>query len=211
MYTWAHLLAVILLFTGLSYAISRKSIPDARFKVLLMMAVVVASFAVDYSRSHYFDTPAATEGDSALASNIEANDPSSKWERIYFTLSAFVGGFLSNPPLFFLALVWIVRSKLNDLGILLLSMMFMMSVPVAIGSVEFQTRVMYNTPIHIAAVLVLMWTGVKSERKTDDKLVQKLLIVALIVVMATYALRAMANLPLDLPEGYVLERQFLLS
>jgi hypothetical protein len=44
-----------------------------------------------------------------------------------------------------------------------------------------------------------------------DKTLQKLLIVGVIFVMATYALRAMANLPLELPDGYSLERDFLLS
>ena len=85
------------------------------------------------------------------------------------------------------------------------------NVPVAIGSVEFQTRVLYNTPIHIAAVMALMWTGGKLGRQNEDKPLQKLLIVGVIFVMATYALRAMANLPLELPDGYQLEREFLLS
>jgi hypothetical protein len=92
----------------------------------------------------------------------------------------------------------------------MLSMIFMMSIPVAIGSVEFQTRVLYNTPIHIAAVISLMWTGGVLGRQSEDKSLQKLLIVGVIFVMATYALRAMANLPLELPEGYQLERDFLL-
>jgi hypothetical protein len=87
----------------------------------------------------------------------------------------------------------------------------MLSVPVAIGSVEFQTRVLYNTPIHVAAVMGLMWTGGKLGRQSEDKSLQKLLIVGMIFVMATYALRAMANLPLELPDGYQLERNFLLS
>jgi hypothetical protein len=211
LYTWAHLLTVILLFAGLSFVVSRKSVADPKIKVLLMIAVVAASFSIDFGRSVYFNTPSAAEGDSALASNIEAHDPSSKWDRLYFTLSAYVGGFLSNPALFLLAIVWTVRSKSSGLSILMLSMIFMISIPVAIGSVEFQTRVLYNTPIHIAAVMALMWTGGILGRQNDDKTLQKLLIVGIIFVMATYALRAMANLPLELPDGYQLERDFLLS
>ena len=176
-----------------------------------MISVVLASFAVDYGRSMYFGTPAAAEGDSALASNMEAHDPASRWDRLYVTLGSYVGGFLSNPAIFLLALVWIVRSKSSGLSILMLSMIFMLSVPFAIGSVEFQTRVLYNTPIHIAAVMALMWTGSKLGRQNEDKYLQKLLIVGMIFVMATYALRAMANLPLELPDGYQLERDFLLS
>ena len=211
LYTWAHLLAVTVLFAGLSFLLFRKSVSDPRIKALLMIAIVAASFSIDYGRSLYFSTPAAAEGDSALASNIEARDPSSRWDRLYVTLGSYVGGFLSNPALFLLALVWIVRAKSSGLSILMLSMIFMLSVPVAVGSVEFQTRVLYNTPIHIAAVMALMWTGGRLGRTSDDKALQKLLIVGVIFIMATFALRAMANLPLVLPEGYELERDFLLS
>jgi hypothetical protein len=59
--------------------------------------------------------------------------------------------------------------------------------------------------------MALMWTGGKLGRQSEDKSLQKLLIVCMIFVMATYALRAMANLPLELPDGYQLERNFLLS
>jgi hypothetical protein len=211
LYTWAHLLAVIVLFAGLSFLLFRKSVSDPKIKALLMIAIVAASFSLDYGRSLYFSTPAAAEGDSALASNIEAHDPSSRWDRLYVTLGSYVGGFLSNPALFLLGLIWIVRAKSSGLSILMLSMIFMLSVPVAIGSVEFQTRVLYNTPIHLAAVMALMWTGGKLGRTSGDKTLQKLLIVGIIFVMATYALRAMANLPLVLPDGYQLERDFLLS
>jgi hypothetical protein len=211
LYTWAHLLAVVVLFACLSYLLSRKTISAPKIKLLMMIAVVLASFTVDYIRSLYFSTPAAAEGDSALASNMEAHDPGSRWDRLYVTLGSYVGGFLSNPALFLLALVWVVRSKQSGLSILMLSMLFMLSVPVAIGSVEFQTRVLYNTPIHVAAVMALMWTGGKLGRQNEDKSLQKLLIVGMIFVMATYALRAMANLPLELPDGYQLERNFLLS
>jgi len=211
LYTWAHLLAVVVLFASLSYLLSRKTVSAPRTKLLIMIAVVLVSFTVDYGRSLYFGTPAATEGGSALASNMEAHDPSSRWDRLYITLGSYVGGFLSNPALFLLALVWVVRSKQNGLSILMLSMLIMLSVPVAVGSVEFQTRVLYNTPIHVAAVMALMWTGGKLGRQSEDKSLQKLLIVCMIFVMATYALRAMANLPLELPDGYQLERNFLLS
>jgi hypothetical protein len=211
LYTWAHLLAVIVLFAGLAYILSRSAVAEPKIKILLMISVVLASFAVDYGKSMYFDTPAAAEGDSALASNMEAHDPASRWDRLYVTLGSYVGGFLSNPAIFLLALVWIVRSKSSGLSILMLSMIFMLSVPVAIGSVEFQTRVLYNTPIHIVAVMALMWTGGKLGRQNEDRYLQKLLIVSMIFVMATYALRAMANLPLELPDGYQLERDFLLS
>jgi hypothetical protein len=199
------------LFAGLSFVISRKSVADPKIKVLLMIAVVAASFSIDYGRSLYFNTPAATEGDSALASNIEAHDPSSKWDRLYFTLSSYVGGFLSNPVLFMLAIIWMIKSRPSGLSTLMLSMIFMLSVPVSVGSVEFQTRVLHNTPMHIVALLAMIWTGGVLRRRMDDITFQRFLIACVILVMATNAIRAMANLPLVVPGGYQLEKDFLLS
>jgi hypothetical protein len=59
--------------------------------------------------------------------------------------------------------------------------------------------------------MALIWTGGRLGRMSDDKTLQKLLVVGIIFVMATYALRAMANLPLELPPGHQLETEFLLS
>jgi hypothetical protein len=210
LYTWAHLLAMIVVFAGLSYLLSRKTVQDSKLKAMLMLAVVATSFSIDYGRSLYLGTPAAAQDNSALASNIEAHDPSSKWDRLYFTLTANVGGFLSNPALLLLGLVWLVKERSSGLSVLMLSMIFMLAAPVTIGSVEFQTRVLHNTPTHIAALMALMWTGSGLNRQRDDKSVQKLLILVIILVMATFALRAMANLPLVLPEGFELERTVLL-
>ncbi|MGI0013319.1 MAG: hypothetical protein ACREBU_07755, partial [Nitrososphaera sp.] len=211
LYTWTHLLAVIALFAGLSYVMSRKSVSRPKMKVMLMLVVVFASFSIDYARSLYLGTPAATESGSAIASNIQAHDPSTKWERLDFMLSTYVGGFLSNPAMILLCLVWAVKAKANSLNILMLSMIFILAVPVAIGSVEFQTRVLYNTPVHIGAALALLWTGGVLGRKIDDKILQKLLILCIILFMASYALRALTNMPLQLPEGVQFDTQTLLS
>ncbi len=204
LYTWAHLLTIILGFSGVSYLLSRRSVNRPRTKVLLMLLVVFTSFAVDNARSFYFNTPSAVASDSALATDFQANDPAGRWERLYFTLSSYVGGFISNPVLFLLALIWTVKSRYNGLNALMMTITFMVVVPVLIGSVEFQTRVLHNTPIHIAAVLALVWTGNRLGRKNDDKNLQKLLIVGILFLMANYALRAMANLPIELPAGIIL-------
>jgi hypothetical protein len=81
-YTWAHLLAVIMIFAGLSFVIFRKSVYQPKAKLILLAITVLGSFALDYTRSLYFETPSAAEPDSALASNIQANDPAGRWERL---------------------------------------------------------------------------------------------------------------------------------
>jgi hypothetical protein len=94
---------------------------------------------------------------------------------------------------------------------MLLSLIFMLAVPVSLGSVEFQTRVLHNTPIHLAALMALVWTGGQLGRLNEDKNLQKILIIGLLLLMATSSVRAMANLPLELPEGVQLDRQFFLT
>jgi len=86
-----------------------------------------------------------------------------------------------------------------------LSMSFIMALPIAIGSIEFQTRVLYNMPFQIPAILALYAITSKSKGAY-----RYLLIVAVLLVLGTYALRAMSNLYLDLPDGFVIEDQFLL-
>jgi hypothetical protein len=46
--------------------------------------------------------------------------------------------------------------------------------------------------------------------RSRNGLLRTMLIVAVIAVMATYGIRAMANLYLELPEGIGLETEFLL-
>ncbi|MGH9878245.1 MAG: hypothetical protein ACRD5H_11450, partial [Nitrososphaerales archaeon] len=205
LYTWAHFLAVIVLFAGLSYVLARGTVSSPKTKVLVMLLVVGSTFSIDYAKSSYFATPSAAESDSAIATNIQSQGTADRWDRLQFTLSSYVGGFLSNPILFILALVWIVRAKLSiGLDRVLLSMMFIMALPITFGSVEFQTRVFYNIPFHIPAMLALFNTNSK------DRSSHILLIVAICLILATYALRSMANFYLEIPEGITLDRQFLL-
>jgi len=205
LYTWANFLVVILVFAGISYLFARKSVTGAKFKALILLAVVVTAFSIDYARSLALATTGAAESDSVIASNIQLQDTGERWNRLHFTLSSYVGGFLSNPALFLLGLVWLARSNQSEgLGRVMLSMFFIMAFPIMFGSVEFQTRVLYNIPFHIPALLVLYGTRI------DSKILRSLLIVAVIVTSATYALHAMANLYLVLPEGFGLDAPILL-
>lgn len=205
LYTWANFLVVILVFAGISYLFARKSVTGAKFKALILLAVVVTAFSIDYAKSLAFATTGAAESDSVIASNIQLRDTGARWDRLHFTLSSYVGGFLSNPALFLLGLVWIARSDQSEgLGRVMLSMFFIMAFPIMFGSVEFQTRVLYNIPFHIPALLVLYGT------KVDSKILRSLLLLAIIVSSATYAMHAMANLYMVLPDGFGIDGQILL-
>ena len=204
LYTWTHFLAVMLLFGGMSFVFARKSVAAPKIKILLLLIVVGTMFPMDYAKSSYFSTPAATASDSAIATNIMPQDTNTRWDRLFFTMSSYVGGFLSNPALLLLAVIWMLKADLSKgLERLLISMFFISALPIAVGSVEFQTRVLYNIPFQIPALLALYGTKFRSRTSL-------ILLIAIVLSFATYAVSAMANLYLQLPEGYVLENQFLL-
>lgn len=209
LYIWSQMLVVAVMFIGISYAFSRKKVPFAKLKVGLLLLVIGGAVAVDYARSAYFGTLSVTSSNSAITRNIlPGQESASRWDQLYFILTKYVGGFLSNPVLFLLALIWVAArvDLTRGLDRAMIAMLFLIAFPLLIGTVEFQTRVIYNTPVQIPAVLALY--SFAGHGRHD--LARTLLILAVILVMATYGIRAMANLYLELPPGAVLDRQFLL-
>ncbi|MGI0012565.1 MAG: hypothetical protein ACREBU_03855, partial [Nitrososphaera sp.] len=207
LYTWSHLLVVTLVFCGLSYLFSRSKESSSKLKVLIMVVILATSLAVDYGRSLYLATPPLAG--SELSKSIDlVRQPVLGWDQLYFTLATYVGGFLSNPALFLLALVWLVAKAELTKGLdrVLIALLFIIALPILVGTVEFQSRVLHNTPIQIPAILALYSFSMQSKYRTT----RVLLIVAVIAVTATFALRGLANLYLGLPEGFVLDKQFLL-
>jgi hypothetical protein len=219
-YTWEYLLAFTFFFSALSYIFGRKSVTHSKVKILILLIIICSTLSIDYySKSQFinnYQTPISS--DSAVARNIEnAQGQESIWNRLYFTLGTYVGGFLSNPVLYLLALVWVIGANpKRDLDRVLLSMLFMIAIPILIGSVEFQTRLLYNMPFQIPAALIVassitMPISTNTFRirwwQVDNRI---LLLIAVIAVMACFAIRAMSNLYLVTPDGYTLGNQFLL-
>jgi hypothetical protein len=207
LYTWAHILTVAVVFAAASYVLGRRSVTGPKFKALLIILVVGCAFGVDYAKSLYFHTPVVGAAGSVIVRNVqpEGATDSTRWEQLHFILQTYIGGFLSNPALFLLALIWIVKADLNGgLNRMMFSMICIAAVPFAFGNAEFETRVLYNIPYHIPAVLALF------SARIQDRTLRYMLIFAITLFLATYAIRAMANLYLVLPEGYTIDRPFLL-
>jgi hypothetical protein len=169
--------------------------------------LVVVGIAIEFSKAAYFSVPAVTASDSVVTNNVlESTDSRPMWDRLAFTLTAYVGGFLSNPVLLILSLVWVIKADFSkSLDRAIMCMFFLMSIPILIGSVEFQTRILYNTPMYVAAVLALSRHSGAANRNLHS-----LLVIGIVLTLATYTLRAMANLYLVLPENYTLDAPFLL-
>jgi hypothetical protein len=209
-YTWGYLVLALVLFTVISFVVLRKSASIDR-RILLKIcfilgSVIVASVAADYIKSSIFSVNSGLSQESILAGNtLSPANFLSRWEALGFTFSSYVGGFLSNPVIMALALLWVFRSSyLKAFDRLLLSMIFLLSVPILFGSSDIQARVFYVVPLFIPALLSL------NSLRQHSNGTFFLAIFALATSMAVYALRAMTNMELVLPEGYEVEEPFLI-
>jgi hypothetical protein len=104
-----------------------------------------------------------------------------------------------------LALLWVFRSSYQKaFDRLLLSMIFLLAIPILFGSSDIQARVFYVVPLFIPALLSL------NSLRQQNNGTFFLAISALAISMAVYALRAITNMDLVLPEGYEIEEPFLI-
>ena len=209
-YTWGYLVLALAVFIAISFVVLRKSASVDR-RVLLKVTVVlggviVASVAADYAKSSLFSVTSGLSQESILAGNtLSPANFLSRWEALDFTFSSYVGGFLSNPVIMALALLWVFRSSYQKaFDRILLSMIFLLTVPILFGSSDIQARVFYVVPLFIPALLSL------NSLRQQNNGTFFLAIFALAISMAVYALRAIINMDLVLPEGYEVEEPFLI-
>jgi hypothetical protein len=209
-YTWGYLVLALGLFTILSFVVMRKSGSVNRHILLkvsvVLGCVIVASVAADYAKSSLFSVTSGLSQESILAGNtLSPTNFLSRWEALDFTFSSYVGGFLSNPVIMALALLWVFRSSYQKaFDRLLLSMIFLLAIPILFGSSDIQARVFYVVPLFIPALLSL------NSLRQQNNGTFFLAISALAISMAVYALRAITNMDLVLPEGYEIEEPFLI-
>jgi hypothetical protein len=70
LYTWAHFVAMILLFAALSFIFSRKTVFMPKTKTILLLALVITTVVVEYGRSSYFSTLPLTDSESVVTRNV---------------------------------------------------------------------------------------------------------------------------------------------
>jgi hypothetical protein len=208
-YTWGYTTLVIILFTAIWYFSIRKSRRVQRKTILkvtaILASVLLASVITDYAKSSYFGTVSGLSQDSFLAGRtFNLENFNSRWDIIHMTLMFYVGGFLSNPVIVILTLLWIIKvNHLTGLDRLIYCMIFLLTIPILFGSDVIQARILYVIPMYIPAVLALV-----NMRQRSDRTIL-IAISAVSLSIAVYALRAMANLYLVIPENFELEDDFL--
>ncbi|MGI0013760.1 MAG: hypothetical protein ACREBU_10010, partial [Nitrososphaera sp.] len=210
-YTWGYIILVLSLFTCISYFSLQRSRSVRKAELLkvtaVLVCVILASIFTDYAKSSYFGVSTGLSRDSLVAgSSFDLTNFNSRWETLDFTLGAYVGGFLSNPVIIMLALIWALKgSYLRGFDRVLFSAIFILSIPILFGTSVIQARLLYVVPLFVPAFLTLI-----SSREIGNRVFLYALI-AVMLSVAVYALRAAANLYLVVPGGIELEEPFLVS
>jgi hypothetical protein len=207
-YTWGFVILATILFTGISYISLRNSHFVIRRKLLEVIAilatVVLASIIADYAKSSYFAVSSGLSRDSFVAGgSFNLENFHFRWENLDFTLRTYLGGSLTNPVLLVLALVWLFRANyVNGFDRMLYSMFFILVIPILFGNSGIQARILYVIPLFIPSIAATV-----SGRENSRGRVMVFFVVLL--SLSVYALHALANLYLVVPEGFELERPFL--
>lgn len=205
-YMWGHLIIVSAIFLAVSLAFYRKSTSDYKLKAILIAIAIVASIGMDVAKAALVGLPPGITRDEVVAGySFNLDNFGSRWQTITSMLENYLGGFLVIPAMVVLALMWAVgRARMSQtFDRFLLTMLFVLAIPLLFGDMTIQARLLYNVPLFIPAALAVY--GWRDEWSVPSKSI----LVLLIVISANYAIRSLSNLDLVLPPGVVLDRPFL--
>jgi hypothetical protein len=209
-YTWGYFIAAIAVFATISLITSRKTTFRPAAKILVIAIVAAGSVGLEYSKSFVYAGPVGLDRDiQMVGSDLDLQNFNGRFDNLDRTLGSYMGGYLSTPVVWILVIVWLVRSNYSPFNRILLATLAIISIPAIFGSVEFQARVIFNAPLHLMAFLGLF--PVAPQRSSDKNWLGRLAVIAVLLSLAIYCLRAMANLNLVLPVDYELEKPFLLK
>jgi hypothetical protein len=216
-YTWGHLVIIAGLFLAISFLSARRLTSDFKFKTILLLAAIISSVVIDYVKSEAVGVPSGLSRDTGVAGySLSLDNFDSRWTTVSDTLGEYVGGYLSVPILLSLTLFWVFRARMwpvdNKSGCIngntssfdrvVFSMLFVLAIPILFGDMTVQARLFYNTPFFIPAALVLF-------NANKARLVLLLSIAFVVLVLANYAINAMSNLNLVVPDNAIAENPFL--
>ena len=209
-YTWGYFIAAIAVFATISLITSRKTTFRPAAKTLMIAIVVAGSVGLEYSKSFAYAGPVGLDHDiQRVGSDLDLQNFNGRLDNLNRTLGSYMGGYLSNPVVWILVIIWLVRSNYSSFNRILLATLAIISIPALFGSVEFQARIIFNAPLHLMAFLGIF--HIASQRSNDKNWLGRLAVIAVLLSLAIYCLRAMANLNLVLPADYELEKPFLLE
>jgi hypothetical protein len=197
--TWIFFAGMLIVFLGFSYFVrwkySEVTFPTKSF--VLIGLIILSGMVLDLAISQTFQTPVALK---TLANHAEGVDTAAnsgmsefgvRWQNLNLTYKVYLGGYLDLSFLFIPIFLWTLQTNYKTTSNrLLLSWIYISSIPLIFSTSGLQSRLLYDTPFQIMLFLGLL--GLQSRYKN-------LLIIFANFTLLDYALRAISNLVLKLP------------
>jgi hypothetical protein len=160
-YTWSVLAVVMTIFMIVMLKMNRYS----KRSILLLLLIVLFSFAIDIIRMSLTGSAGGIEGDIQVY-NYYAVGPEqffTRWDNILDTTEHALGGILGNSIILGLGIYWIFRANyLEPYNIFLIIFLSMGILPLFFGEWTIQSRVFYNIPFQIPAAIGLNYVQQQS-------------------------------------------------
>jgi hypothetical protein len=127
--------------------------------VLLLLAVLGCTVAIDIGRTFLTGSSSGIEGDLSLGERLAGPEQFAlRWNNLTYATMVYVGGLFANFLILGLGITWLVRSKLlNMRDMFIIVFLSIGLLPFLFGEWIIQTRVFYNIPFQIPAALGLLY------------------------------------------------------
>ncbi len=190
-YIDVYLLLTLFIFLGISSVKFRKD--SVQLKKILILSSIFAIYAAIFETRLFL-------GSAGLYSSVFQREDISftirefqnRWINFPYFMHLYVGGFFANTlPLVF-AFVWTLYAKYEKtFDRIMLSAIFVGSIPIIFGNPILQSRVFYDMPIFVAAALGVLRV---LNRKNFSSPFAKVTLVLITVDIFIYAIRSLSNL-----------------
>lgn len=190
--TWMYLTGSVVIFLGMSAYLDRRNARTTFFALAVVASIFAFEFAIDQTKSVLLDSVnTLTLNSDITKQKLGMEEFILRWNNLKHLFTIYLWGTLANVTLMTLTLIWCLKADLNDrFNRFLLSMFFVGSIPLIMGSFDVQSRLIYNMPFHIAAALLLGRFLESGKFSTTSNLV----VIVLMLDLGVYLLRSLANM-----------------
>lgn len=202
-YTWVFAVAAFSIAIGISLF---KHQPDSNLKTeikryLPIMIIIISTALILLAIASMVRGTSGLDFLSNLAGSSISDDYFAKrWFNINYMFRSYIGGFLTNSAMIALALIWAIKADYrNRFNVVILSSMFLVSFFFLFGDTVAQSRIFYNIPLQIPAAIVVANIINGSYLSSFSYQSRMLIAIMIILHMANYALRSLANFYLQIP------------
>jgi hypothetical protein len=179
---------------GIRHEIIRPYLPVAlAIAANIIILVIVASIIESRSGLDYIA--------SLTSASLDTDHFAKKWFNINYTFRVYLGGFLTNSVMILLALIWALKTDYhsNRFNVVLLSSMFISSFFFFFGETVTQSRIYYETILYIPAGIVISNILTGRYLASTSQQTRLALVILVILHLANYGVRSVANFYLQFP------------